>query len=211
MAVFRGITAEEEAATGLFRALTFRNYENANRLKPRDHLHKNAVTPFLRVLGSFFAEFSETPKMSPRLVLKEEDGETRLRTVIQVPVGEEKVLAYPIPPLNFSVTSDGKPPSYKKQIERLLAAEGYQEISRYLKQAANQRNTFLYANPNGYTEIQSLEDRYFTRQKNRVMTMAMAYLLIEPYDECQPFVQQALEAFLVMMDVLESQYLHPEL
>lgn len=56
MAIFRGITAEEEAASGLMHAFILRNYPNANLLKPRDHLQKHAVTPYLRFLMQHLTE-----------------------------------------------------------------------------------------------------------------------------------------------------------
>src|SRR4030042_2912383 len=47
MSMFRAITAEEEVATALFLSLKRRHYVGANRLKHRDHVHKNAVIPFV--------------------------------------------------------------------------------------------------------------------------------------------------------------------
>lgn len=42
------------------------------------------------------------------------------------------------------------------------------------------------------------------------MTMAYAYLLIEPYDEKQPFVQQAIDSLLNMLGKVKSTHLHDE-
>lgn len=210
MAAFRGITAEEEAASGLFHALKFRGYKNAALLNPRNHVHKSAVTPFLNVLGAFFDEFSETEKLKPRLHIKEESGVKELHIALAVVVNGDEHWAYPIPPLNFSVTSDGKPPSYKKQIERFLTAQNASNILNYVKEQANQRNQVLYAGPDGYPVISKLQDDFFVLRKRRVMAMAMAYLLIEPYDEIQPFVQNALDAFLVMLKKVENEFLHAE-
>lgn len=50
MALFRAITAEEEAATALLRALQVRRYADAGKLLPRDHLQKAAVYPYLRAI-----------------------------------------------------------------------------------------------------------------------------------------------------------------
>lgn len=210
MAAFRGITAEEEAASGLFHALKFRSYKNAGLLNPRNHVHKSAVTPFLHVLGAFFEEFSETEKVKPRLHIKEESGVRALHIALSLFVNGEEHWAYPIPPLNFSVTSDGKPPSYKKQIERFLTTQNASNILNYVKEQANQRNQILYAGPDGYPVISELQDEFFALRQRRVMAMAMAYLLIEPYDEIQPFVQNALDAFLVMLDKVENDFLHAE-
>ena len=47
MALFRSITAEEEAATGLLRALQARKYPKSGNLQVKNHLHKVAVFPFI--------------------------------------------------------------------------------------------------------------------------------------------------------------------
>lgn len=51
MAIFRAITAEEEAATGLLRALQARGYADSREIQPRDHLQKAAVYPYLRAIA----------------------------------------------------------------------------------------------------------------------------------------------------------------
>lgn len=210
MAAFRGITAEEEAASGLFHALKYRGYKNSGLLKPRNHIHKSAVTPFLQVLGAFFNEFSETRKVKPRLHIKEEADVTGLHIALSVFVNGKDHWAYPVPPLNFSVTSDGKPPSYKKQIERFLTAQNASNILSYVKEQANERNQLLYAGPDGYPVISELKEEFFALRQRRIMAMAIAYLLIEPYDEIQPFVQNALDSFLVMLQKVENEFLHTE-
>ena len=210
MAVFRAITAEEEAASGLFHALQYRGYTNSEFLKLRNHVHKNAVTPFLQILGSFFKEVSEIEKSKPRLHIKEEDGVSKLQIALSVVIMNTEHWAYPTPPLNFSVTSDGKPLSYKKQIERFLTSQNASNILDYVKEVANQRNRILYAGADGYPVIGELQDEFFMLRQRRVMAMSNAYLLIEPYSEPQPFVQNALDAFLKMLAKVENELLHSE-
>src|SRR5437762_14165480 len=55
MAAFRAITAEEEAGTALFHSLKRHRYPGSAVLKPRDHLHKNAVAPFCTAVARLFA------------------------------------------------------------------------------------------------------------------------------------------------------------
>ena len=45
MAAFRAITAEEEASSGLIRALSELGYPESEKIKVRDHVHKQAVFP----------------------------------------------------------------------------------------------------------------------------------------------------------------------
>ena len=56
MAAFRAITAEEEASTGLMRAVMELKYPDSDKLKVRDHVQKQAVFPFLKIMGLFFAQ-----------------------------------------------------------------------------------------------------------------------------------------------------------
>ena len=46
MAVFRSITAEEESASAVFRAVKRLGYSGSRYLNPRNHVHKNALFPF---------------------------------------------------------------------------------------------------------------------------------------------------------------------
>jgi hypothetical protein len=56
MAVFRCITAEEEAATGLMLCLKERGYLNAEKLNTRMHDQKNAVIQFYKILCQFIED-----------------------------------------------------------------------------------------------------------------------------------------------------------
>lgn len=56
MSLFRAITAEEEAATAVIRALNVRKHPNAERLKERQHQHKAAIWPFITAIADKFAE-----------------------------------------------------------------------------------------------------------------------------------------------------------
>lgn len=210
MAVFRGLTAEEEAVSGIFYLLQYRGYTNSNLLNPRNHVHKNAAIPFLQILGLFFKEFSETERLSPKLHLKEEDGELRLLIALTVIVNGERQLVYPIPPLNFGVTSNGRMPSFKPQVGRFLTKHNSSDILKYIKGEANLRNRLLYAGTHGYPALKNLSDSFFELRRARVMAMVMAYLFIEPWPEQQPFVQQCLDAFLAMLKVVQHEMLDSE-
>ncbi|WP_299773417.1 hypothetical protein [uncultured Pseudoteredinibacter sp.] len=211
MAVFRAITAEEEAAAGLFHALKYRKYDNAHLINPKNHVHKSAVAPFMQILLFFFGEFSETSRVLPKFHIKEENGDTRLRVVLPLVINGQDMWAYPIPPLNFDVSSDGKKLSFRPQIEKLLTDQNASDILKYVREQANQRNKILYAGPDGYPVIEDLKGSFFELRLVRVMVMVKAFLFIEPWEERQPFVQQSLDAFLVMLKRVENKMLHAEM
>ena len=137
MAAFRGITGEEEAASGFMHCLKERGYKNADRLKPKEHIHKNAIAPFLEVLGLFFAETISAHVKKPALMLKGEGNERRLMLGLLMPVNGEDIWVHPIPPLNFTVSSEAKRLSYRKQIDALVSHRGAKNISAHIRAQAN--------------------------------------------------------------------------
>lgn len=210
MAAFRCITAEEEAATGLMYILKERKYENADKLRQRDHVHKNAVIPFFGILGGFFQETLGVQGVIPKFHIKEENGKRLLTIGVPVVIQGEELLAYPVPPLNLMVTSDERRISYKKQIAAFVEAQGARDISTHIREQANLRNQILYAGPEGYPSISNLKAEFFTTRQRRIFALLKAYLFIYPYKERQPFVQDALDAFLAMLGILDTHDLHDE-
>jgi len=79
MAMFRGLTAEEEAASALIYALRDRRYTDANILNPHDHLHKHSIYPFFEILSDWFAETIEPLGLNVHLKLGSPDDSDRLK------------------------------------------------------------------------------------------------------------------------------------
>ena len=205
MAIFRGITAEEEAASGVMRCLVEMEYPASDALNLHDHAHKHAVFPFMQVLELFFGQTLANHFTKYNLHIKEEDGATRLTLALNVKINGEAQLAYPIPPLNFGVKNPdtGKAPDYSFQINQLVAAKGKATVKAFLKQEANLRNEILYAAPDGYPTIPSLDVGFLVERRKRVMAMINLYLLVFPYAEHQPFVAQALASFVKILQQLK--------
>lgn len=206
MAIFRGITAEEEAASGLMHCLREGCYVGSRGLQPRNHVHKHAMIPFLRVIGLFHGQIFEHNVKEYRLHIKEEEGQRRLMFAFPLHVNGEKRWAYPIPPLNFGVKvgTTKTPPSYESQITSFVDAMGAKDILSYLKKEANLRNEVLYASPNGYPVINEMKPEFLQEKASHFITLLHAYLLIKPWKEPQPYVQDSLGAFLTMVGVIEA-------
>lgn len=211
MAAFRTLTAEEEAASGLMYCLKECGYKNAGILKPKDHAWKNAVIPFLNMLSMFFAEFLGGKGIEAGLHIHDQDGTTRLALMVTVSVDGDEKWAYPIPPLNFGVTSDAKRIAYRRQLNAFLEAKGAKDIITYVKEQANVRNRLLYAGSDGYPNAAQVPDNFYQQRLDRVTTLLRAYLLISPYREIQSFAQDCLDAFLAMLGPLKDHDLHDEL
>jgi hypothetical protein len=210
MAMFRGLTAEEEAATGLIYALRDRRYGSANLLNPYNHPHKHSIHAFLEILSDWFAEFVQPMGLDVNLGLGSKDDPDRLKIRFKINLDGKDYIATPDPPFNWKVSVDGKPISFQQHVKKLATVRNAKRIDKYLQTVANERNRLLYAAPQGYPHVESVSDEFFPHQKNKVMSMAYAYLLIEPYKEKQPFVQQALDALLKMLRRTEATHLHDE-
>ena len=205
MAIFRAITAEEEAASGVMRCLIELGYPASDALNPQDHAHKHAVFPFMQVLELFFGQTLANHFTKYNLHIKEEDGAIRLTLALNVKINGEAQLAYPIPPLNFGLKNPdtGEAPDYAFQINQLVAAKGKATVKALLKKEANLRNEILYAGPDGYPTIPSLDVGFLVERRARVFAMINLYLLVFPYQEHQPFVAQALASFVKMLQQLK--------
>ena len=210
MAVFRGLTAEEEACSGLMHCLKERGYKNADLLKPRDHVQKNAIAPFLDVLGLFSAEAFHAHVKKPALRLDGEGAARRLMLDLLMDVNGVDQWVHPIPPLNFNITLDGKPPSYRDQIDAFASQRNVKNMLEHIRAQANQRNQLLYASPDGYPSGADLNDSFLEARKVRVFALVRAYLLIQPYNEKFIFVQDSLDAFLAMLGRLNVSDLHQD-
>jgi hypothetical protein len=148
---------------------------------------------------------------APILKIQNQDSKHQLILGFPIHVNGEDQWAFPKPPLNFSIQSDGKRPSFKPQIEKLVINKGTRDITVYLQAQANLRNRLLYAGPEGYPKIVNISPDFFDTRRVRVLALVRAYLLIQPYAELLPFVQDALDAFLAMIGRLREHDLHIDL
>lgn len=207
MAIFRAITAEEEAATGLLRALQFRNYPRAGNLSVRNHLHKAAVFPFILGIVKHTSYLKFSGVESVQLVIPKNEHPPRLKIGLILDGELKGIVAQPEPPLNLKITEGDNnfPPDYRRYILELLDAGGYSEIRKYFEKKANQRNLILYASPKGLTHFSSIPNSYLNHQKRCVMTILKAALLIWPYDEIQPFVTDLIEGFLIATHKVQNE------
>lgn len=207
MAIFRGITAEEEAASGLMHAFVMKKYPNANLLRPRDHVQKHAVTPFLRFLLHHLAEIKLNGVRGVQLAIGDVDDTKRLIVVFLLEGEGETQTAMPVPPLNLSlnVGETGRFPDLARNIRTVLQETGYTNASRFLRDQANLRNRILYAGPDGYPKIEDLKPEYLQECQRRVLTILKTALLVLPYDMEQPVASQALDAFLLLVNKLNAE------
>lgn len=208
MAIFRAITAEEEAATGLMYCLKELNYNNAKKLKVRDHLTKSAVIPFINVILSNLGATIGN-KFGDVVMKIDRESESALLT-IGMPLKNCGVdlMVWPQPPLNLYIKSDEKKLSYKKSLSELVAEKGKRDVITYVKELANERNKLLYASPKGIPIVTGSCSDYIDKRRSRVLVLLRAFLLIYPYKEKQPLVQDSLDSFLAMLGSIDYEGFH---
>ena len=211
MAVFRCYTAEEEAATGLMQCLKDKGYQNSDKLLLTNHQHKNAVIQFFSILSQFIEDHFREFGIDLFLVIVENNNYKSLIFEVNIDLGNGLETFRPIPPFNFALKYETKRFSYKKQIAKLMASRQVTDISKYIKTLANQRNLLLYANEKGFPSEVTIEDKFFPAMQRRVFALLRAYLMIEPYKEKQPFVQDILDAFLLMLEKQDFDDMHDNL
>lgn len=205
MAIFRCYSAEEEAATGLMQCLKDKGYLNADKLLLKNHNHKNAVIQFFRVLCQFIEDYFREFKIDLFLQIVENKN-LILEVNIDLGNGIQKFILNP--PFNFQFKSGAKRFSYKEQIEKLMTSCQVTDINKYIKILANQRNLLLYATEKGIPSEGTIEDKFFPAMQRRVFALLRVYLMIEPYKEKQPFVQDVLDAFLLMLEKQDFDDMH---
>jgi hypothetical protein len=210
MGIFRYITAEEEAASGLIRCLKEVGYDNADKLNPRKHPHKHSVIPFFRIMCQFIEDSFRQFGITNDLEVFEEGGKKKLRLVTQMLMNEQPITFVPEPPLNFAFEHQGKRFSYKSQMEKLISSKGAATIIKHNEEAANLRNLLLYASPEGCPSPVQVEEKFFAAYQSRVFAMLRAYLMIVPYKEKMPFVQDSLDAALNMMGLVKFDDIHDD-
>lgn len=210
MGVFRYITAEEEAASGLMQCLKDKRYTNAEKLDTWRHKHKHAIIPIFTAIRSYIQGMAASKTMNIELTITEED-EKSIKLIVSTIINGEEVSFSPIPPLNFGLSSDGKRLSYKPQLESLANSKGVKDIVSHIEKSANIRNRILYATKDGYPSQVEVEPYFFTAYQNRVFSMLRVYLMIVPYNEKMQFVQDVLDALLNMLGSLKLDDIHTEI
>lgn len=201
MAVFRAITAEEEAAAAIIHSLKRRNYKGAKKVNHRNHIHKTAISPFFEAISKVLALTVESCK--PTLELDTKVKKPLLRVRINVPNKNGEVLcAYPEPPLHFRISVNDRSYDFSLELNNIATSKNTKTIIDYIRNRANTRNQLLYASIEGIPTIESSINDFLKKKKDIVLTHVIVYLLIDPHKQHQLFVQQALNAFLKMLKLI---------
>lgn len=192
MAVFRGITGEEEAARAIIHALQRRRYPGAEQLNWRKHTHKAAIVPFMEIISRLAARM---PSVGWQFEIVKEDPEpVRLRIPVKIDGVDQ--FAYPDPPLNLSIGGPHRRYAFDRETNELLSTLEAKTLEDAIRKRANERNRLLYASEQGFTVVDpEPAERSIVHRRSAVMAMLGVYTLIDVYSEHQRFVTDTLSTF----------------
>jgi hypothetical protein len=204
MAVFRAITGEEESVSAIFHSLKRIGYVGADRLKPRDHVHKAALHPFLQAVKSNLAQ-ARLDQLKPTLELNLDGKPAKFQVRLSLPQESGRHLhMYPVPPLNFTLKQNEKLYNFVKEILQVTKQQTLNTVIDHVRSIANRRNQVLYASQEGIPRVRELPDKFLITRRDRIFGNITLFLLIDPHP-VQSFVQQALDAFLAMLRLLPKE------
>ena len=204
MACFRCITAEEEAASAIFLILKEHQYDNAKKIRHMNHNYKQALNDFIISVVDFLnsqALDKNFPfKNNISLVFNHNTGLVELNIYFK----NKPLTATPKPPLDFSITINDQPYHFENELKKLASHKNVKKLEDAISEKANFRILLLYASSQGSTKIkEGTIENIIDDQYNIVFKFIRIYGLIYPYKKDKPvFVQQTLNAFLVMMEAL---------
>jgi hypothetical protein len=199
MAAFRAITAEEEASTALIYALKIQGYPGADRLLPRNHVHKSAFWPLIEAVNRALARSNF---VAPTVALSRRgDPKVRVKLNITQLAGHdgEPQWAEPDHPLNFALRVNEAPEQavhvFEEELAELAKEGGKSSIGTYVEKRANERNMLLYASDQGIPAA-TLTDAALSERARRVSVLIFVTIMIMQTKDKQLFAVQCLEGLL---------------
>jgi hypothetical protein len=213
MALFRLITAEEEAATALILALRQQKYPGAHLLDHHRHQHKSAITPFLVAVQNLLAN-----QPLPPITLQVHKAPPAIHIQLDMASwvsSPTPLFGTPDHPLNFSLRAhaEGETPkiyAFDAQLQDIAWGRKLQNLKALVKHEANLRNRILYATEEGVPSI-TLEGGAISTRLATVHRLNMLTIIILQTDQHQLFAVQCLEALLKAIGALgDLQYDYDE-
>jgi hypothetical protein len=218
MAIFRGITAEEEAASSLFYSLKNQRYSNANKIDFKAHTHKLALIPYIKSVTHYMAELNEhnsMPFYRYSVSFTEHNRRKALQLTLSINIDGRGWDVVPTPPLHFNISngSTGTVVTFEKAFHKVIQGQAASSAIKYVKQIANQRNQLLYATERGQPGVTGDIPTFLEEQKKKVFQILTLLLLIDPWIDKghSAFVQQALDGFLLLLEKIEPRDVTPPL
>lgn len=214
MAIFRGITAEEEVASSLFYTLKNQKYKNSNKLGFKEHTSKQAVIPYIKSVIHNLSEFNKhNNSLFGTPYLQHVIHDHRKAMSLNFSIKSINGVASPIPPLHFNIAYEetGQVLTFGDTFEKICQGEQFSTALKYIKHIAGERNKLLYADNSGRSQVSGDLTGYLNQQKEKIFTLLHIILLIDPWinEGHSAFVQQAVDGFLLLLEKIQADELTP--
>lgn len=207
MAVFRSLTAQEEAATAVFLALQLKKqkYEGAGYLKPRNHRHKIALAPYLDTIADPLREMLKANGLNVATIWTGADEPPYVVTAITIKASGRVDL---LPdPLCMTVTDhNGAVVDFGSVVRSAVTEKTTRAVEDAIVELANFRNEILYAHSTGMKEVKPPIDDAVLLAERRVYSQLVLFLMIALCPRPQPLVQQALDGLLSILRVVDAKF-----
>lgn len=198
MSLFCAITAEEEAATALIRALNEQKYPNAKLLNEKKHPHKASIWQFMLAINNIMID-KNIPMPN---VGVSTDGAPRIE--LSIDIAAQAGLSFPMwgtpdEPFNWSLSSDRTGPfithDFSEELAAIAAERGARNIESHVATEANLRNQILYASNEGIPSVE-FKDALILDRRARVMVILTVTIAVMQTKQHQQFLVQCVTALL---------------
>ena len=209
MALFRGITATEEAVTAVIRSVQRLKYVNATLLNPHRHNHKAAMDVFLQAILDALQQTGSAEVLKPTVRFPDGDPSQVPELLLrwQNPDGGEPLWWTSADgPLDVTFHDEKGEFDLRRELDAIEKKSTYESIQKQITETANRRNEILYAHPDGIPLVKpdTIESRLrgYGIFVKRVLLMLV---LVDRYNEQQLLVHQFLEVYLSVVATVDKQ------
>lgn len=204
MASFRAITAQEEAAAALFRALQVRRYPGADRLDLKRHDHKAALWPVLdaarMALSDAFRNIEFTIAADPPKIVVGLKLSNYVENLMPELAHAHLELVHPFDMLS---STGGKPVDFGSQLQQIVELHGEATIRSHVRSMANSRNRILYASDQALPLSQATAKGLLARKRQATTALCLAIGILQTRTH-QTYAMQVLDCFLRILDRAEG-------
>lgn len=199
MALFRGLTAEEEATTAVMKSVKRLGYRDADLLVEGNHRHKAAMHLFMPAI--FRAMEATKFQEIVRPVVDFPDGDAaklpRLTLRSPVPVNGRHIGIRPQPPLHFTFWDQSGHYDFSEELGSIETDITYRTLAECVRTKANRRNQLLYAWARGIPVVKpGTAEEHLHDNARFVFKVLLAFVLVDRFDTQQLAVQTFLDTFL---------------
>lgn len=202
IALFRAITAEEEAATALIFSLRQRKYPGSKALNFQRHDDKIGLSILVQAIGSVFAQ-SGWPQPKLQIIRDLRRPRIELHLPAEFFGFPKEHLITPDNPLNLSIRQgQGAGPSdvmlFEEQLADISKATGANSIAARIAAEANLRNKILYASDSGIAVVENPESFILERKRRAFVLIGLTIIILQTRN-LQPLAVQAIESYLIAL------------